>query len=244
MVNYITEFYTYMKALRDSLRRLAETNPPQATHPAVAGLAVETPGHIAMLNVIYLMYLGYESARKAIRDLVEYQPAKAERLIVILLTELKCYAFLRTRFAPEDLRWRRLQLREAEYRNEVIHLYDEVMVKPHAKHAIEWRQAQETIPSLESRYKEALNHDLASASKQRRETFAKLVMGPPLICDSNVRPTRQARRPRRQHDRQPGRRLPYEQQQKCRDRNRAHSGEWNPREQRTRSAPYLALRAG
>src|SRR5262249_15596086 len=93
----------------------------------------------------------------------QYQPAKAERLIVILLTELKCYAFLRTRFAPEDLRWRRLQLREAEYRNEVIHLYDEVMVKPHAKHAIEWRQAQETIPSLESRYKEALNHDLASA---------------------------------------------------------------------------------
>src|SRR5262245_8874476 len=116
VVNYITEFYTYMKALRDSLRRLAETNPPHATHPAVAGLAVETPWHIAMLNVIYLMYLGYESARKAIRDLVEYQPAKA------------------------------------------------------------------------------LNHDLASASKQRRETFAKLVMGPPLICDS-PRPARLSARP-------------------------------------------------
>src|SRR5262245_9976364 len=100
-----------MKALRDSLRRLAETNPPQATHPAVAGLAVETPWHIAMLNVIYLMYMAYESARKAIRDLVEYQPANAERLLVILLTGLKCYAFLRTRFAREDPRWRRPQLR-------------------------------------------------------------------------------------------------------------------------------------
>ena len=197
VVNYITEFYTYMKALRDALRRLAETNPPQATQPALDGLHVETPWHTAMLNVIYLMYLGYESARKAIRDLVEYQPARAERLIVILLTELKCYAFLRPRFALEDLRWRRLQLREAEYRNEVIPLYDEVMVKRHAKHASEWLQAERTIPALESRYKEALNDDLATASKQRRETLAKLVIGPPLICDSDVRRTRPAQRPRR-----------------------------------------------
>jgi hypothetical protein len=37
-------------------------------------------------------------------------PAQAERLIVDLLTELKCFSFLRNHFTPEDLRWRRLQL--------------------------------------------------------------------------------------------------------------------------------------
>jgi hypothetical protein len=45
------------------------------------------------------MYLGYESARSAINNLVEYQPPRAERLIVILLTELKCFSFLRNHLA-------------------------------------------------------------------------------------------------------------------------------------------------
>ena len=174
VVNSITEFYTYMKALRDSLRRLAEIHPPQVTRPAVDGLNVQTPWHLAMLNVIYLTYLGYESARKAIRGLVEYQPARAERLIVILLTELECYAFLRTRFETEDLRGRRLQLREPEYRKEAIGLYAEVMLRAHATHATEWLQARETIPALEACYKKALNEDLATASK--RHTFARVLL--------------------------------------------------------------------
>jgi hypothetical protein len=175
VVNYITEFYTYMKALRDAQRRLAETKPPQTAEASAHGasLEFETQWHSAMLNVIYLMYLGYESARKAVGDLVEYQPARAERLIVILLTELKCYAFLRKQFRPEDLQWRRLQLREAEYRKQVIDLYDEVVLAPHGEHAQEWLQAEKTIPSLQSRYQEALGEDLAAASRDRRGIPAK-----------------------------------------------------------------------
>ena len=172
VVNYITEFYTYMKALRDAQRRLGETKPPEAAVAHAHSLDAEfkTPWHLAMLNVIYLMYLGYESARKAIRDLVEYQPARAERLIVILLTELKCYAFLRKQFKPEDLRWQRLQLREEEYREQVIRIYDEVTAS-HQKHREEWIQAEKTLPELESRYKEALGEDLVSRSKRRTVPF-------------------------------------------------------------------------
>jgi hypothetical protein len=162
VVNYIAEFYSYMKATRDAMRRLAETNPPKPGAPSV-----QTPGpktepdawHAAMVNVIYLVYLGYESARKAIRELVEFQPAKAERLIVILLTELKCYSFLRSHFDPSDVRWRRLQLRAADYKQEVPELYRKVM--SHGPNEKDWLQARETIPELATRYKEALGEDLA-----------------------------------------------------------------------------------
>jgi hypothetical protein len=126
-----------------------------------------------MLNVIYLTYLGYESARKAVGDLVEYQPARAERLIIILLTELECYAFLRKRYRPDDLQWQRLRLREPEYRKQVVALYDEVMLTPHEKHPEEWVPAETTIPSLESRYQEALGEDLATAARQRREALER-----------------------------------------------------------------------
>jgi hypothetical protein len=102
VVNDITQFYTYMKALRDMQRRLAETKPPQMKGTDVHKSNCESgtdPWHTAMVSVIYLTFLGYESARKSISNLVEYQPARAERLIVILLTELKCFSFLRPEHA-------------------------------------------------------------------------------------------------------------------------------------------------
>jgi len=112
-----------------------------------------------MVNVIYLVYLGYESARKAVRELVEFQPARAERLIVILLTELKCYSFLRNHFDPSDVRCRRLQLRAADYKQEVPEIYRKVM--SYAPNEKDWLQARETIPELEIRYKDALGESLA-----------------------------------------------------------------------------------
>jgi hypothetical protein len=112
-----------------------------------------------MVNVIYLLYLGYESARKAVNDLIEFQPARAERSIVILLTELKCYAFLRKHFKSDDLRRKRLELREAGYRRDIRKLYREV--KASSGHSDElWVQARETLPVLVLRYNEALGDDL------------------------------------------------------------------------------------
>ncbi|MGZ3307977.1 MAG: hypothetical protein ACXU8R_05585 [Xanthobacteraceae bacterium] len=161
VVNNITEFYTYMKAMRDSLRKLSE----MPTQPAASGprpaVAADEPDawHAAMVNVVYLLYLGYESARKAVKDLIEFQPARAERSIVILLTELKCYAFLRKHFKPGDLRRKRLELRAASYRQDVRDLYNEV--KASAGHSDElWVQARETLPVLVVRYNEAMDHDL------------------------------------------------------------------------------------
>jgi len=83
VVNNITEFYTYMKATRDSLRKLADMPAqPAALDRPTAATGEPDAWHDAMLNVIYLVFLGYESARKAVNDLIEFQPARAERSIV------------------------------------------------------------------------------------------------------------------------------------------------------------------
>lgn len=182
VVNDITQFYTYMKAQRDAQRRLAGMKLPETTGAQKLKETDSKKCHsdaethawrAAMMNVIYLTFLGYESARKAISSLVEYQPARAERLIVILLTELSCFAFLHQHFHPEDLRGRRLQLRVADYKEQVVTVYDQVM-PPHNKNNEEdWLPAQKTLPDLESRYKEALGEELADAWELRRQRLAK-----------------------------------------------------------------------
>jgi hypothetical protein len=119
-----------------------------------------------MLNVIYLVFLGYESARKAVNDLIEFQPARAERSIVILLTELKCYAFLREHFTSDDLRRKRLELREDGYRRDIRKLYHEVEAS--AGHSDElWVQARETLPVLVSRKRGALGDEGRSLGRRR-----------------------------------------------------------------------------
>ena len=44
-----------------------------------------------MGNVLYMQYLAMESARKAVRDLIEFAPNWAENTITILLSELPLY---------------------------------------------------------------------------------------------------------------------------------------------------------
>jgi hypothetical protein len=64
-----------------------------------------------------------------------------------------------------------LQLRKADYREQVLDVYDQVVGSPHGQNEKDWVQAKETIPDLESRYEEALGESLAAASKKRRETL-------------------------------------------------------------------------
>ena len=52
-----------------------------------------------------MQFLGLESGRKAIRQLVEYEPTQAEDTFTILLSELVAYGFLREQFKG-DLRHR------------------------------------------------------------------------------------------------------------------------------------------
>ena len=112
----ITAFYTYMKASRDSTRAFLDM-------PGSAPLLEPRPGSEPLLNplqdaarnVIYMMFLGLESARKATAYLVEFEPERVERAMVILLSELRAYRFLLDQFPEESVLHQRLLLRKEVY---------------------------------------------------------------------------------------------------------------------------------
>jgi hypothetical protein len=112
VVKHVTAFYTYMKVMRDTLRRLTNIKPP------AAGERPDDDWHRAICSVIYMQFLGLESARKAIKDLVEFEPTQAEDMITVLLSELLAYGFLREQFRG-DLRQRRLEARDESYRRDI-----------------------------------------------------------------------------------------------------------------------------
>jgi hypothetical protein len=141
VVTHVTAFYTYMKVMRDSLRRLADISPPHPGDPR------DDDWHRAICNVIYMQFLALESARKAIKDLVEFEPAQAEDVITVLLSELAAYAFLREHF-KDDLRQRRLEARDAEYHREIPDVYRTVAAGTGPR----WEKAKDTAAELMRRY--------------------------------------------------------------------------------------------
>jgi len=146
VVKHVTAFYTYMKVMRDSLRRLADIRPPDAD-----GTADDT-WHRALVNVVYMQFLALESGRKAIKDLVEFEPTQAEDMVTILLSELVAYAFLRQQFRG-DLRQRRLQARDQSYRRDVPALRDLVM----AGTGPQWDAAKDFAAEMMKRYELVLS---------------------------------------------------------------------------------------
>ncbi|HKW65260.1 MAG TPA: DUF2975 domain-containing protein [Candidatus Acidoferrum sp.] len=180
----ITAFYTYMKAVRDSVRALMDMPPlPAEPQPRPDNPSTSTPWQDAARNVVYMLFLGLESARKAMHDLVEFQPERAERKIVILLSELEAYRFLRDQFVDEhDIRYLRLALRDDAYKDVVPKLCQEVEdgIKKEEKEAREkkakakdgkpseparpsdgshktsqWEPADKLVPELKRRYEAA-----------------------------------------------------------------------------------------
>ena len=61
---------------------------------------------------MYMQFLAFESARKAVRDLIEFEPNNAENKITIFISELPLYGFLLKHFQKGDLRHARLKLRQ------------------------------------------------------------------------------------------------------------------------------------
>jgi hypothetical protein len=156
VVTNLTGFYTYMKATRDSIRRLAEPKVPQSEETA------ETNRKGAIFNVTYTLFLAYEHGRKAINYLVEYEPTAAENKMIILITELKLYAFLIKYFdnKKDNLRHSRLGIREIDYKEEVSALCCKALKKCADK---DWCTALLTVPELARRYEETFgNPPLAS----------------------------------------------------------------------------------
>jgi hypothetical protein len=115
----ITAFYTYMKAVRDSMRALA-TIKISVQDMDCGGTAGAGPWHVSLQNLIYMLFLGLECARKATDDVVEFEPEQAERKIVILISELVAYRFLCSQFHKSaDFHYERLRLRVAGYQRDV-----------------------------------------------------------------------------------------------------------------------------
>jgi hypothetical protein len=156
-----------MKACRDYLR-LLDTKQGEARRETLVG-------------AIYMLFLGYESGRHAVKGLIEYQPTRAEDMIGILLTELKCYALLMQHFGKEkDFRYARLELRLDEYRDEVPDLYEEV--GSHSDGDRDWIQAKRLLPELAKRYNDAVGESVSDTLLKRtlagRESFDRRAARP------------------------------------------------------------------
>jgi hypothetical protein len=159
VVESITEYYTYMKAARDLLRKLASidvSHISKSGDSATVGTAKVDPWHQTVADVIYVLYLGYESARKAITDLTEFQPTQAEHTIVILLTELVCYSFLCKFHKHNSVRFARLRLRQSDYERIVPALIQEVSSGYEGNQRKYWAPAQGAILELELRFHDAM----------------------------------------------------------------------------------------
>jgi hypothetical protein len=154
----ITASYTYMKAVRDSTRAVMDMSASPNEPAARPGkTSTSPPWQEAARNVIYMMFLGLESARKAIRDLVEFEPDQTERMIVILISELEAYRFLREQFADEeDIRHQRLELREAEYQKLVPSL-GHLVETSRAATPSDWEAAWRLVPELTRKYDAAMS---------------------------------------------------------------------------------------
>ena len=160
LVGYITEYYTYMKAVRDLQRVFASIDVSQAAKSGTGapyGSAKVDAWHETVADIIYVLFLGYESARNAIADMIEFQPTRDENIIVILMTELVCFSFLCEYLKGDSLRFSRLQLREVGYEK----IYGELSKSVNAHHNKEnkeyWRPVQAMFPELQARYKDAMD---------------------------------------------------------------------------------------
>jgi hypothetical protein len=117
VVERVTEFYTYLKTMRDYLRGLGDIDVP-----------IETPDawRISVRNTTYMLFLMLESARKAVDQLVEYEPEKALYKAEILLSEIVAYEFLLRKYEESakrepdhDSLFKRLDLRRGDYKRHV-----------------------------------------------------------------------------------------------------------------------------
>ncbi len=138
VVGNITEFYTYMKVVRDLLRKVED-------EPAGSAQGI-------YLSIIFVLFLGYESARQAIKELIEFEPTKAENMMMILMTELPCYRFLCEQYQNDELRFKRLALRLAGYDEDIDYIGSEL--NKHDANDKDWAPAERTLLPLLGCYRD------------------------------------------------------------------------------------------
>jgi hypothetical protein len=161
VVDNVTAFYTYMKVMRDSLRKLADIHP-------IREQSRGDDWHRAICNIVYMQFLGLESARKAVKDLVEFEPTQAEDIFTILLSELLAYGFLREQFKG-DLRQRRLAARDEGYRREIPDLYQALQRNA----GQQWDKAKDVAAEVMKRHAEIFPVDASPPAGLRSRAVAE-----------------------------------------------------------------------
>jgi hypothetical protein len=134
VVRYVTQFYTYRKAMIDYIRATAAAEDSKARADLIC-------------QMIYMQFLMYESGRLAITELIEFEPNQAESLVIILCSELVTYAFLQKHYG-DDFRGKRLRLRLGEYNESVEKLI--WTINEHRQPV--WEKARTTAEELIERY--------------------------------------------------------------------------------------------
>ena len=151
----ITAFYTYMKAVRDALRTLAAIGPAPEQQPSSTQTAQDL-WRDAARNVIYMLFLAFESARLAIAQLVEFPPESVECSIIVLISELEAYHFLCGQYKnPKDVHHTRIRLRAEDYQDKARAAYQLVAQGSQSPDAHLWRWAVPLLPELAKRFKAA-----------------------------------------------------------------------------------------
>ena len=119
-----------------------------------------------MRDIIYMQFLACESGRRAIRDLIEFEPNSAENTINVLLSELPAYGFLVKYFREDDVRRARIVLRRSRYQEivpDVYYLVEEMHLK--------YQNLDMTVrmPAHRRRHLEELRRDWEKAHRMLRD---------------------------------------------------------------------------
>jgi hypothetical protein len=165
VVEPVTEFYTYLKTMRDYLRRLGDIEKPSEEVQRWRS---------TITNVIYMTFLMLESARKSVVNLVEFAPEQVEGQITILLSELVAFKFLidhyeRTCRDQYDARLERLRLRKRDYPEIVANVYHNTKYykdRP-GRDQKAWERAAALLAELNRRYFDAFGEDLDQCGGDR-----------------------------------------------------------------------------
>jgi hypothetical protein len=142
VITSVTEFYTYRKTMTDGLRAAAAVEDLEDACAAAS-------------RMIYMQFLMYESARKAIGALIEAKPAWADATVSILCSELVTYAYVLRHYA-DDYRGARLALRRNDYRKTVIELLELILKNTQGQKVDRaWIRARTSGRELLARYRAA-----------------------------------------------------------------------------------------
>ena len=135
----VTQFYTYLKAMRDTWRKAGKSSTREQR------LA-------ALRDVLYMQFLAFESGRAAVAELIEYEPNEADCTMIILFSEIPALAFLLDKFPVNDLRHRRLALRVAAYQGIITDLHARVT----GGGGDQWAKLKVTADDLKATYERLL----------------------------------------------------------------------------------------